>query len=50
MLILGIILIVVGWLLGIGLLETIGLILAVIGAILLIMSGMGRPVGGRTWF
>lgn len=50
MLILGIILIVVGWALGIGLLETIGLVLAVIGAILLLLSLSGRPVGGRTWY
>lgn len=48
--VLGIILIVVGWLLGIGLLETIGLVLAVIGLILLLLHGTGHSVGGRVWY
>lgn len=50
MLILGIICLVIGYCLGIGLLETLGLVLAVIGAVLLVLSLAGRPVGGRTWF
>lgn len=50
MLILGIILIVAGWLLGISILYTIGLILAVIGLILLLIGFAGHPVGGRTWY
>jgi membrane-bound ClpP family serine protease len=50
MLILGVILLVLGWALGIGLLTTLGIILAVIGAVLLVLGGMGHPVGGRTWY
>jgi hypothetical protein len=41
---------VLGWALGIGLLTTLGIILAVIGAVLLVLGGMGHPVGGRTWY
>lgn len=50
MLILGVILIVLGWALGISLLMTIGIILAVIGAVLLVVGMAGHPVGGRTWY
>ncbi|MGY2060795.1 DUF6131 family protein [Nocardia pseudobrasiliensis] len=50
MIVLGIILIVVGYLLGIGILTTIGIILAVIGAALLLLGSVGRPVGGRRWY
>lgn len=50
MLILGIILIIAGYLLGISILYTIGAILAVIGLILLLLGAAGHPVGGRTWF
>lgn len=51
MIILGIILIVLGWLLGISILYTIGAILAVIGLVLLLIGAAGHPVGGRrVWF
>lgn len=50
MLILGVLLIVIGWLLGIGILETIGIILAVVGAVLLVLGAAGHGVGGRTWY
>jgi hypothetical protein len=49
-LILGIILIIVGYLLGIGIIATIGWILAVIGLLLLVLGGIGHPVGGRRWW
>ncbi|AWN26002.1 hypothetical protein GTW98_17095 [Streptomyces sp. SID8375] len=45
--ILGIILLVVGFLTGIGILWTIGIILAVIGAILWILGALGHAVAGR---
>jgi hypothetical protein len=45
--VLGIVLLLVGWLVGIGVLETIGLILVVVGLILLLLGGIGHPVGGR---
>ncbi|MFF3540286.1 DUF6131 family protein [Streptomyces platensis] len=47
MIVLGIILLVVGFLTGIGILWTIGIILAVIGAILWILGAMGHAVAGR---
>ncbi|BDM69149.1 hypothetical protein HEK616_26360 [Streptomyces nigrescens] len=45
--VLGIILLVVGFLTGIGILWTIGIILAVIGAILWVLGAMGHAVAGR---
>jgi hypothetical protein len=49
--VLGIILIVVGALTGIGILETLGIALAVIGLLVTLMGWVGRPVGGRRfWF
>ncbi|MFI5776568.1 DUF6131 family protein [Nocardia sp. NPDC051570] len=50
MIILGIVLIVAGYLLGISILTTIGIILAVIGAALVLLGAVGRPVGGRRWY
>ncbi|MEE4418492.1 MULTISPECIES: DUF6131 family protein [Streptomyces] len=47
MIVLGIILLVVGFLTGIGILWTIGIILAVIGAILWVLGAMGHAVAGR---
>jgi membrane-bound ClpP family serine protease len=46
-LILGLILLLIGWLTGIGILTTLGIILLVIGAVLWILGSTGRPVGGR---
>lgn len=51
MIILGLILLVIGWLTGISWLWTIGIILIVIGAILWILGATGRAVGGRShWY
>ncbi|MER5599777.1 DUF6131 family protein [Streptomyces sp. NPDC002265] len=47
MLILGIILLVVGFLTGISILWTIGVILLVVGVILWILGAAGHAVGGR---
>ena len=47
MLVLGLILLLIGWLTGIGILTTLGIILLVVGAVLWILGSMGRPVGGR---
>ncbi len=47
MIILGIVLLVVGYLLGIPILWTIGIILVVVGAILVLLGSAGRAVGGR---
>jgi hypothetical protein len=49
--ILGIILVVIGYFTGLAILETIGAILLVIGLILWILGAVGRPVAGRkVWF
>ncbi|MEU7380709.1 MULTISPECIES: DUF6131 family protein [unclassified Streptomyces] len=47
MLILGVILLVVGFVTGISILWTIGIILAVIGLVLWILGSMGHAVAGR---
>lgn len=47
MIILGIILMVIGFIASIPILWTIGIILVVIGAILMLMGAMGNAVGGR---
>lgn len=50
MIILGVILLVVGFLLGISILWTIGLILVVVGVILWILGSVGHAVGGRNHY
>ncbi|HEY3691703.1 MAG: hypothetical protein QOH09_1759 [Pseudonocardiales bacterium] len=47
MIVLGIILLVVGWLVGIPILVTLGIILIVVGVILELLGAVGRPIGGR---
>jgi hypothetical protein len=46
-LILGLVLLILGWITNIGILVTLGIILLIIGAVLWILGSMGRPVGGR---
>ncbi|GLZ53814.1 hypothetical protein [Actinomycetospora sp. NBRC 106378] len=51
MIILGIICLIIGYLIGIPILYTIGWILVVVGLILTILGAVGRGVGGRkTYF
>ena len=47
MIILGVILLILGYVLGIGILTTVGWIVLVVGLILTILGAVGRPVGGR---
>lgn len=47
MIVLGLVLLIVGYLLGFGLLTTLGVILLLIGAVLYIAGSVGRPVRGR---
>ncbi|NEW77594.1 hypothetical protein G4H13_46625 [Streptomyces rapamycinicus] len=47
MIVLGIILLVVGFLTGISILWTIGIVILVIGAILWVLGAVGHAVGGR---
>jgi hypothetical protein len=48
MIILGVLLLLLGWAFGIGILETLGVILVVIGLVLLLL-GADRT-GGRRWY
>jgi hypothetical protein len=50
MIVFGVILLVLGYLLGISVLTTIGTILVVIGAILWIAGSMGHAVGPRAHY
>ena len=50
MIVLGIILLVCGYLLGLSILVTIGWILVAVGLILLLLGVVGHPVGGRYWY
>jgi hypothetical protein len=50
MIVLGLILIVLGYFLGISLLYTLGGILLVIGVVLLVLGSTGRAIGGRRHF
>lgn len=51
MIILGVILLLIGYFAGISILTTIGGILLVIGVVLWILGAVGKPVGGRkVWF
>lgn len=54
MLILGLILFLIGWLLHFPfhyVVEVIGLILIIVGAVLLVLDlALHRPVGGRRWY
>jgi hypothetical protein len=49
--ILGLVLLLIGWLVHISILTYIGIILIVIGVVLWVMGSTGRPVGGRkVWY
>lgn len=50
MITLGLIFILIGWLVGLGILTSIGLILLVIGLIFMLLGTTGRPVGGRPFW
>ncbi len=50
MIILGVILLVLGFVLSIPILWTIGIILIVVGAILALLGATGRAVGGRKYW
>lgn len=47
MIILGLILLVLGFLLGVGILWTIGIVLIVVGLVLWLLGSMERGIGGR---
>ena len=47
MIIAGVVLLLLGLLLGVGILYTIGIILIIVGAVLWVVGSTGRAVGGR---
>jgi hypothetical protein len=47
MIIAGIVLLILGFLLGIPILWTLGIIVVIIGLVLMVMGSAGRAVGGR---
>jgi hypothetical protein len=50
MIVLGAILLILGFVLKIQILWTIGIILLVVGAVLWLLGSVGRPVGGRRYW
>lgn len=50
MIILGLILVLIGVLVSIPILTTLGIILAIVGVVLLILGATGRAVGGRAHY
>ncbi|MCX2931441.1 DUF6131 family protein [Mycobacterium sp. CVI_P3] len=50
MIVLGAILLILGFVLNIPILWTIGVILLVVGAVLWLLGSIGRPVGGRRYW
>ncbi|WP_329112679.1 DUF6131 family protein [Streptomyces sp. NBC_01353] len=47
MLLVGVVLLIIGFLTGISILWTIGIVLVVVGAVLWILGSVGHAVGGR---
>jgi Family of unknown function (DUF6131) len=50
MIVLGAILLILGFVLKISILWTIGIILLIIGAVLWILGAVGRPIAGRRYW
>lgn len=51
MIALGLVLLIVGWIIGMQLLVTLGIILIVVGIIFLVLGAIGHPVLGRSrWY
>ncbi|MGH3340014.1 MAG: DUF6131 family protein [Propionibacteriaceae bacterium] len=50
MIVLGLILLILGVLLDIGILWTIGIIVLLVGLVFLVLGQMGRAVGGRKYW
>jgi hypothetical protein len=48
--VLGLILLLLGLVLNVGILWTIGIVLVVVGAVLWLLGSMGRSVGGRAHY
>jgi membrane-bound ClpP family serine protease len=46
----GVILLLVGWLTGVGVLWVLGIICLVVGAVLALAGGLGHQLGGRRYW
>lgn len=51
MIVIGLIMLIAGYLLGVGALVTLGWIVLGVGLVLTLLGAVGRPIGGRnTWY
>ena len=50
MIVLGIVLLILGFFLKVPVLGTIGIVLLVVGAVLWVLGSVGRPIGGRRYW
>lgn len=50
MIVLGVILLVLGYVMGISILYTLGIVLLVVGIVLILLGSIGHPVGGRRYW
>jgi hypothetical protein len=51
MIALGIVLLILGYVFGFGILMTIGVILLIVGVVMFVLGSVGRPVAGRrVWY
>jgi hypothetical protein len=50
MIVIGLVLLLIGFVLGIGILWTAGIIVLIVGCVLMLMGRSGRPVGGRAHY
>jgi len=50
MIVVGIVLLLLGFLLGVPILWTLGIILVVVGVVLMLLGATGRAVGGRSHY
>ncbi|MEV6768807.1 DUF6131 family protein [Nocardia sp. NPDC051030] len=50
MIVLGLILLIAGILFGIPILTTVGVIVLIAGAVLMLLGATGRPIGGRSHY
>jgi len=50
MITLGVLLLLLGWLTGLGILWSLGVILLLIGAVFAVAGALGRPIGSRSHY
>jgi hypothetical protein len=49
--VLGVVLLIIGFIAHVGIIWTLGIILVVVGAVLALLGGTGRQIGGRAhWY